>query len=156
MVFHNHEVVLNQQKIPRYLNLGLYATAGIPFTLSSNLIYALNAAIDNFASFPLFEIKQQNANFVMKKLKILGFDIIADMGNSCNGVVTVRLPKDIDSRCIGDYLKKSGFETSYASGYLLERNWLQICTMGEVDLDDISNAIEILYSLCTKTKSLIG
>ena len=156
MVFHNHEVQLNQQKIPRYLNLRLYATLGIPFTLSSNLVYALNAAIDNYASFSLFEIKHQNAIFVMNKLRELGFDIVASKENSCNGVVTLRLPKGIDSRYVGDYLKKSGFETSYASDYLLERNWLQICTMGEVDLDEISNVIDILYSIYAQTKTLIG
>ena len=61
-----------------------------------------------------------------------------------------------NSRYIGDYLKKSGFETSYASDYLLERNWLQICTMGEVDLDEISNVIDILYSIYAQTKTLIG
>ena len=156
MVFHNHEVLLTQQKIPRYLNLGLYATVGVPFTLSSNLIYALNAAIDNYASFPLFEIKQQNAIFVVNKLKGLGFDIVAGTKSSCNGVVTLRLPKEIDSRYVGDYLRELGFETSYASEYLLERNWLQICTMGEVDLDEMSNVIDMLYSIYTKTKTLIS
>ena len=155
MVFHNHEVTLNQREIPRYLNLGLYANAGIPFTLSSNLIYALNAAIDNYSSFPLFEIKQQNTFFVRNKLEELGFNIVSNMENSSVGVVTVKLPKGINSRYVGDSLRESGFETSYASEYLLTKNWLQICTMGEVDIKVISNVIDMLYSICTKSKSLI-
>jgi aspartate aminotransferase-like enzyme len=93
---------------------------------------------------------------VWNKLDQLGFDILADKGKSCDGVVTLQLPSDIDSRNVGDELKKMGFETSYASGYLLERNWLQLCTMGEVDIDEISSAIDVLYSLCKKSKSLIN
>jgi len=156
MVFHNHEVELYQSQIPRYLDLGLYANKGIPFTLSSNLIYALNAAIDNYSSFSLFELKRQNAIFIWDKLNQLGFDVVADRVNSCDGVVTLSLPVDINSRLVGDQLKKMGFETSYASGYLLERNWLQICTMGEVDVEEISNVIDILFSICAKSKTLIS
>lgn len=156
MVFHNHEVTLNQDEIPRYLNLGLYAKAGIPFTLSSNLIYALNAALDNYSSFPLFEIKRQNMMFVRNKLEELGFEIISDMKNSSVGVVTVKLPKEINSRYVGDNLRELGFETSYASEYLLTKNWLQICTMGEVDLKEVSSVVDMLDSICTKSKSLIS
>ena len=156
MVFHNHEVKLNQHEIPRYLNLALYASAGIPFTLSSNLIYALNTAIDNYSEFPLFDIKHTNTVYVINKLEKLGFKIISDIQNSSSGVVTIELPREVNSRYVGDSLRELGIETSYASEYLLIKNWLQICTMGEVNSKDISNAIDLIYSICAKQKSLIS
>lgn len=155
MVFHNHEVKLNQHDIPRYLNLGIYADVGIPFTISSNLIYALSVAIDNYSKSPLFEIKKDTTDYVRTKLEKLGFNIISDEQNSSVGVVTIVLPQDINSRQLGDKLKEAGFETSYASEYLLTKNWIQICTMGQVDLTQVSSAIEMMYSLCAKSKSLI-
>ena len=49
MVFHDHEVHPAPDALPRYLDLGLHAVkAGVPFTMSSNLIYALDAALVRF------------------------------------------------------------------------------------------------------------
>ena len=90
------------------------------------------------------------------ELEELGFEIISDMKNSSVGVVTVKLPKEINSRYVGDNLRELGFETSYASEYLLTKNWLQICTMGEVDLKEVSSVVDMLDSICTKSKSLIS
>ncbi len=46
MVFYN-EPVAPSDRIPRYVDIGFYASRqGVPFTLSSNLVYALGAALD--------------------------------------------------------------------------------------------------------------
>ena len=56
-----------------------------------------------------------------------------------NGQHRKRLPPSpcpkskLDSEQLGNALESQGFYTSYASGYLRERNWLQICLMGEVE-----------------------
>ncbi|MCA9989232.1 MAG: GNAT family N-acetyltransferase, partial [Anaerolineales bacterium] len=42
MVYYNQPIAPQPDRIPSYLDIGLYATsAGVPFTLSSNLLYAL-------------------------------------------------------------------------------------------------------------------
>ncbi len=49
MVFYNHEILPVSKNIPRYLDIGLYSISeGIPFTISSNLIYALKKALERF------------------------------------------------------------------------------------------------------------
>src|ERR1051325_209460 len=46
MVFYNHDLKSNGDKLPRYLDLSYYASQqGIPFTFSSNLLHALHAAL---------------------------------------------------------------------------------------------------------------
>ena len=46
MVFYN-EPVAPSDRIPRYVDIGFYASRqGVPFTLSSNLVYALAAALE--------------------------------------------------------------------------------------------------------------
>ena len=48
-VFHDAPPRHASSSLPRYLDLGLYAEQeGIPFTLSSNLLYAAGAAIRRF------------------------------------------------------------------------------------------------------------
>ena len=44
----------------------------------------------------------------------------------------------------GRSLEAFGFFTSYASGYLRERNWLQICLMGEVRREQLERLIPVL------------
>src|SRR5574341_1159104 len=46
MVFYNHDLLPDSSTLPRYLDLGLYAARdGVPFTISSNLVQALHAAL---------------------------------------------------------------------------------------------------------------
>ena len=41
------------------------------------------------------------------------------------------LPKSVSSQKTGDQLQAAGFLLSYQSEYLRDRNWIQICLMGE-------------------------
>ena len=46
MVFYNHDLASAPKALPRYLDLGYYAAqGGMPFTQSSNLLYALQTAL---------------------------------------------------------------------------------------------------------------
>src|ERR1041385_7458953 len=46
MVFYNHKLIPAPKALPRYLDLGLYAANdGVPFTHSSNMLNALQAAL---------------------------------------------------------------------------------------------------------------
>ena len=44
---------------------------------------------------------------------------------------TIALPPLVNSVALGDALLEAGYELSYKSRYLVERNWIQICLMGE-------------------------
>ena len=49
---------------------------------------------------------------------------------------------------VGDKLHQAGYLLSYASEYLLRRNWIQISLMGECSRDAIQPLIDKLVKLC--------
>src|SRR4030095_4454532 len=60
MVFYHDAISSQPEKLPRYLDLGYYATQnGVPFTHSSNLLSALQAALKRYDSQqPFAEIEE--------------------------------------------------------------------------------------------------
>ena len=136
--------------LPRYLDLGLYCageeSGAVPFTLSSNLLSALDAGLNRQNDALLTQI-DEDGRWVRKKLRSLGLDLVAAEDESTGAVTTVALPGDrIDSALIGRALEAQGFYTSYASGYLRQRNWLQICLMGEVSRAQLRRFLPVLAS----------
>ncbi len=44
-------------------------------------------------------------------------------------------------------MQKAGYLLSYGSEYLLRRNWIQICLMGEYSRDDLMGMLAALRAL---------
>ncbi|HEX7063647.1 MAG TPA: GNAT family N-acetyltransferase [Bacillales bacterium] len=131
MVFYHHEIEPDSS-LPRYLDLGLYASKeGIPFTHSSNLIYALQAALHRFKDQSVLERQEELAVWLRTELRRLGFHIFGADTDTSPGIVTIALGDSADSEEVGDALAQAGYLLSYRSEYLLERNWIQISLMGE-------------------------
>ena len=59
-------------------------------------------------------------------------------------VLTLALPQEISSKTVGWQLQKAGYLLSYRSEYLLKRNWIQICLMGEFSRQHLSSLLSIL------------
>jgi aspartate aminotransferase-like enzyme len=120
-VFHDHDVAADEA-LPRYLDLGLYAADDVPFTHSSNLVRALRVAVERV------DWPRRYA-----ELASTGAWLRARVDNAIPGnaphVVTIAVD---DSDAVAAALEKRGFAVAHASGYLRERNWIQIATMGEV------------------------
>ena len=132
MVFYNHKLERRGDKIPNYLDIGLYAAkGGIPFTMSSNLMYALDTALDRFNSTRGFEEIREASTHIRERLKCNGFHIVAEDSSAAPSVITLALPPDVRSTNMGGFLEQAGYSLSYNSEYLLERNWIQICFMGD-------------------------
>ena len=132
MVFYHDAVAPRPDKLPRYLDLGYYAAQnGVPFTHSSNLLSALQAALKRYDSQQPFAEVAELSVWLRPKLRDLGFDILAPDAHASPAVITLALPKSISSVKSGDQLQAAGFLLSYQSGYLRERNWIQICLMGD-------------------------
>ena len=134
--------------LPRYLDLGLHCAGeeggAVPFTLSSNLLSALHAGLSRQNGALLKQI-DADGRWVRRKLRSLGLALVASEDESTGAVTTVALPRDrIDSAQIGRALEAQGFYTSYASGYLRQRNWLQICLMGEVSRAQLRRLLPVL------------
>jgi aspartate aminotransferase-like enzyme len=138
MVFYNHELEPRPDRLPRYLDMGLHASkGGVPFTMSSNLVYALDAALDRFDAANVFEDIAETSTWLRQRLRDLGFRIVAADACAAPAVITLALPPNMSSTDLGDSLEQAGFSLSYNSEYLRARNWIQICLMGEFSRHDV-------------------
>ncbi|HXT39574.1 MAG TPA: GNAT family N-acetyltransferase [Candidatus Angelobacter sp.] len=132
MVFYHHEIAPQPDKLPRYLDLGFYAGQdGIPFTQSSNLLAALQTALKRYDSQQPFAEIVELSNWLRPKLRELGFRILAPNTHASPAVITLVLPGETSAQKLGDRLQAAGFLLSYQSDYLRNRNWVQICLMGD-------------------------
>ena len=141
------EQPVSDASLPRYLDLGLHCgdgSGGVPFTLSSNLLRALEAGLQRLSP-ELLDRLDEDGRWLRSQLRGLGFDLVAPEEDSIGAVTTIALPADfMDSEETGRALENLGFHTSYASGYLRKRNWLQICLMGEVCRAQLERLIPVL------------
>jgi len=132
LVFHERDIPPAPGRLPRYLDLGYYAANdGIPFTVSSNLLYALRAGLARFDQRDFARIARWSA-WLRAEIRKIGLRVVGEEKYLSPAVTTVALPPTFDSKQIGKELEQAGYLLSYRSGYLVERNWLQICLMGEV------------------------
>lgn len=146
-VFSNHEVT-SSNSIPRYLDIGFYAeSGGIPFTMSSNLIYALRKALKVFDNGQKYQNIVEITQWVRGNINDAGFEIIAEAQNSSPGLLTISLPSWLSSSDLGKKLQDKGFLLHYRSQYLIEKNWIQIALMGRYTKDQIRPLFHFLSSL---------
>jgi aspartate aminotransferase-like enzyme/GNAT superfamily N-acetyltransferase len=149
MVFLDHEPSVNPS-IPRSLDLGYYATqCGVPYTLLSNPLAALHQSLLTIDPDRRYEDLTALSIRVRSTLERAGFRILAPVSASSPAVVTIDLGERGSSIQLGDALARAGYLTSYQSAYLRERNWLQICLMGEVREPELERLLGLLPSLST-------
>ncbi|MCI0747626.1 MAG: GNAT family N-acetyltransferase [Verrucomicrobia subdivision 3 bacterium] len=146
MVFYNQP--LTPAPLPRYLDLSFYAAQqGIPFTQSSNLIYALQTSLKRTAWGEKFAQISATSTWLRARLRELGFQIVAPDAHASPAVVSIALPAEVSSKSVGWQLQKAGYLLSYKSEYLLRRNWIQICLMGEWTRENLAALPDVLFEL---------
>ena len=141
------------ETLPRYLDLGLHCagedSGAVPFTLSSNLLAALDAGLARQSEALLSRIDHEG-RWLREQLRDLGFTLVAAEDESAGAVTTIALPAHsstdhgLEALEMGHNLEAHGFYTSYASGYLRRRNWLQICLMGDTHRDQLERLLPVL------------
>lgn len=145
MVFYNHELEPRPDRLPRYLDLGLHASkGGVPFTMSSNLVHALDAALHRFDSAHVYDEIEETSSWLRRRLRDLGFRIVAADACAAPAVITLALPPNMNSTDLGDSLELAGFSLSYNSEYLRARNWIQLCLMGEFSMGDVEPLLDTM------------
>jgi aspartate aminotransferase-like enzyme len=157
LIFRHHQVEPNPN-VPRYLDLGTYDSAdGVAYTQSSNLMYALSAAIGRFETVDDAGLSEVNghdrfanirelAQWLRTEVRAMGFTIVAPDHAASPAVITIGLPERLDSVRMGDELAENGFLLSYNSSYLVRRNLIQICLMGELERAEIAPVLDIVSS----------
>ena len=147
MVFYHHAIIPSPNRLPRYLDLGFYAASqGVPFTQSSNLLQALYAALKRIER-KRFDRVHQDTFWLRATLREAGFDVLAEERHSAPAVITLRLQPFLNSRSLGQELDQSGYLLSFGSEYLLQRNWVQICLMGEYSRESLVGLLRELVAL---------
>jgi aspartate aminotransferase-like enzyme len=137
-VFYAHDIAPEPERLPRYLDLGYYAAkSGIPFTHSSNLIGALDAALGRFESDEPFRQLETLSGIVRPGLRDLGWAPLVPDSLSTPAVVTVALTNGYRAAAIGERLGREGLMIAHHSEYLAERNWFQVSLMGHRTVEPV-------------------
>jgi aspartate aminotransferase-like enzyme len=145
MVFYDHDLQPGDDCLPAYLDLYAYAANdGVPYTLCSNLVYALHASLDETDQPQRLEQTQKVSGWLRRELRNMGLDLLIDDQIAAPHVITICLDRRYKSVPIGDALKVRGFMLSYKSEYLVSRNWIQICLMSNPTLDRVESLPALL------------
>lgn len=146
-VFESGEPSKRSRNVPRYLDLSCYeGAAAIPYTLGSNLVYALNTALSQLDISARVKDAGKLSSALRARLRACGFEILCEDNLSSPAITTVSLPPHINSIQIGNKLEKEGVLISYNSGYLARRNWIQFCFMGSsLSLTDMNRALDKVF-----------
>ncbi|HKI03523.1 MAG TPA: aminotransferase class V-fold PLP-dependent enzyme [Thermoanaerobaculia bacterium] len=147
LVFHA-ETIEPAPHLPHYLDLGSYACSeSVPFTISTNLVSALSASLARFARRDGFAARRRLAAWLRPSLERLGFSIMAPEPIAAPMVLTLLPPPGVEALVLGEALEEQGIWLSYLSGYLVERNLLQVCLMGEHHRWELAELLNVLASL---------
>ena len=120
------------EHLPAVLDLGRHhRTAGVPYTLSSNALAALDVALRTMTVPERYSVIRDTGAFLRTCLADRGIPVLAAADVAAPGVLTIPIPPPFRSSGVGDQLAADGILVSYQSGYLLDRNWIQLCLLGD-------------------------
>jgi aspartate aminotransferase-like enzyme len=147
MVFHN-EPIAPASDLPPHLDLGLYAeNGGVPFTISSNLVCALNVAIEQTDVTDREGRCRPLAASIREAARAAGLRVIAPDAHASPAVTTLELPATIDSGLLGTALAGAGCLVGHESPYLRQRNWIQISLMSEHSPESVDRLLRLLGTM---------
>ena len=152
MVFYHHELAQTAARLPRYLDLSYYAGAqGIPFTFSSNLLHALHAAVRRVPWDRRFAELEELSDWLRPRLQDLGFQLIGEGSKISPAVITIAIPGTLNSVKLGEMMQEAGYLLSCNSEYLRQRNWIQICFMGDCAKEKLVSLLNALNRTVKKS-----
>jgi aspartate aminotransferase-like enzyme len=155
MIFYNHSPAAGcAAKLPRYLDLNFYARQeGIPFTFSSNLLHALRAAVKRVNWEKRFAETGETSSWLRERLLENGFQLIGNGAPLSPAVITIQFPPEMNSVVIGGAMQEAGYLLSFNSEYLRNKNWIQVCLMGEFTREKVVALANAINRVCFKRKA---
>jgi len=150
LVFHDSPITAASPRLPRALDLGYCAqNAGVPFTVCSNLVCALKAAVEQISLDDRVEGTTLLKRRLCDGLEQLGLERVAGAIETSPAVITLALGPAISAERLGNALAEKRIWVSYRSRYLQSRNWIQICLMGEYRTRMVERLLRCLGQLTT-------
>ncbi len=154
IVFHDGHAHTPSTRIPRYLDLGFaVAQRGVPFTQSSNLLDALGTSLTQMDWPARFRRDALDGTWLRRAMESRGWHVLADARHASPAVHTLIPPSGVSARALGERLRNAGWLISFESGYLCERNWLQVCLMGHYTPEAL-RAFPAALDRCADTTSV--
>jgi aspartate aminotransferase-like enzyme len=151
MVFHNYKPVPHPDRFPGYLDLGhWYANQSVPHTHSTNLIAALDVAVQQATPGRMAAIAE-NAKWLRGQLESLGFKLAAPEHVASPGIMTILPVREMSAAELGEELEMRGFWLSYRSQYLLKHNWIQAALLGNPSRESLEKLVHMLSVVCHRT-----
>ena len=146
MVFHNRPIDSQTGgRLPRYIDLALYARDQVvPFTHSSNLVAALHVALQRDDWKERFVVLSERTEWLRDQLRLRGLSVVAPDTHLAPGIITIALPPEVRSVEVAAALDRGGFAVAANSGYLLQRNWIQISLMAAPPRHELRAVINAL------------
>ncbi len=129
-------------RVPACLDLReALATRGPRYTMASGPLFALQEALrryaDGAARRARFDEYLDLGRCVRTRLSSLGLPPLVGDGRAAPTITTFTLPAGADRGALCATAQAAGFTLGGGSGYLRERGWLQIATMGDVRWADV-------------------
>lgn len=146
IIFSNIEIISSNQT-PVYFDLAFNDNKdGIPFTISSNLLHALNVSMKQKLQqeqFELIDSYSESCHKLFSENDLLPFN------NTRSKVFTISSPH-VSTNTFINHLKREGVIVSYESEYLKKRDWLQVALFGYY------KTAELDYMLKTLKKTMLA
>lgn len=142
LVFHQ-QPVQPSKKLPKYIDLGLYSKHdSIPFSHSSNLLEAL---LTSLPSNPTEQYQKINTVYttIRDAIEAFGLKLVTPKSQASPAILTIKIPSGISTVDIGEMLSYQGYQLHYESSYLIERNWMQIATVGDFQPAEIEKMLDL-------------
>ena len=140
---------VDRARVPTYLDLAeTLETTGPRFTLSSNLLRALAAALAPYADGASrrrrYAQYDQLGRFVRQGLRRLGMRPVAPEERASPVITSFAPPLGMAAETLLAQCRSWGFGLGGGSRYLHDRGWLQIATMGDVGQADVEHLFALL------------
>jgi aspartate aminotransferase-like enzyme len=154
IIFSNIEPTI-KSACPIYLDLYHYkTTAGIPFTIPSNLLNALYISVQQ-------KLQEEQYELITEYRKIF-FNTLNDaslvpFSNEHTSVFTIVPPESL-TRLLISCMRKHHLLMSYESDYLKSKRWYQLATFGyytEKQLKQVSNALSLFANTSSGKKIVL-
>ena len=134
--------------IPSYLDLGQYfAKSGVPFTISSNLVEALNVSISQKLSTQQYGLTARYRNLIANMLQqasMLPF-------SHTNSFVFTLTPNENYLPML-DQFRENELVVSFESEYLRKRKWIQLALFNRYSEDELNEIVKRLKKIIQNQK----
>lgn len=142
LLFANIEPV-SEPSIPSYLDLGqYYRKSSVPFTISSNLVAALNMSLRQKLSndqYSMLDRYRKSISEILSAAALTPF-------NAGNSYVFTLVPENEYEYLLNEF-RESNMVVSYESDYLRKRKWIQIALFNyysEAEMEELINRLTII------------